>query len=92
MPVFVRIPTPLRGLTGGNAEVQAQPGTVNDLVDDLARQFPGLKERLIDDHGVIRRFVNLYVNEEDIRFLQGAETALKDGDQVSIVPAIAGGR
>lgn len=92
MPVLVRIPTPLRSLTGGNAEVQAKPGTVNDLVDDLARQFPGLKERLLDDHGAIRRFVNLYVNEEDIRFLQGAATALKDGDQVSIVPAIAGGR
>ena len=92
MPVLVRIPTPLRSLTGGHAEVQAKPGTVNELVDDLARQFPGLKERLIDDHGAIRRFVNLYVNEEDIRFLQGAATALKDGDQVSIVPAIAGGR
>lgn len=91
MPVLVRIPTPLRSLTGGNAEVQARVGTVTDLVDDLARQFPGLKERLVDDHGVIRRFVNLYVNEEDIRFLQGAETTLKDGDQVSIVPAIAGG-
>ena len=91
MPVLVRIPTPLRSLTGGHAEVQAKPGTVNDLVDDLARQFPGLKERLVDDHGAIRRFVNLYVNEEDIRFLQGAATALKDGDQVSIVPAIAGG-
>ena len=92
MPVLVRIPTPLRSLTGGSAEVQAQAGTVHDLVDDLARQFPGLKERLVDDHGAIRRFVNLYVNEEDIRFLQGAETALKDGDHVAIVPAIAGGR
>jgi molybdopterin synthase sulfur carrier subunit len=92
MPVLVRIPTPLRSLTGGSAEVQAQAGTVNDLVDALARQFPGLKERLVDDQGTIRRFVNLYVNEEDIRFLQGAETALKDGDHVAIVPAIAGGR
>jgi sulfur-carrier protein len=92
MPVLVRIPTPLRTLTGGNAEVQAKGGTVTDLVDDLTRQFPGLKERLVDDQGAIRRFVNLYVNEEDIRFLQGGETTLKDGDQVSIVPAIAGGR
>jgi molybdopterin synthase sulfur carrier subunit len=91
MPVLVRIPTPLRNLTGGSAEVQAKAGTVTDLVADLARQFPGLRERLVDDRGAIRRFVNLYVNEEDIRFLQGAETALKDGDQVSIVPAIAGG-
>jgi molybdopterin synthase sulfur carrier subunit len=92
MPVLVRIPTPLRSLTGGNAEIHAKADTVSDLVEDLARQFPGIRERLVDDQGAIRRFVNVYVNEEDIRFLQGGETALKDGDQVSIVPAIAGGR
>jgi len=91
MPVPVRIPTPLRSLTGGHAEVPAKGETVNDLIDDLARQFPGLKERLVDDRGAIRRFINVYVNEEDIRFLQGGETTLKDGDHVSIVPAIAGG-
>ena len=91
MPVLVRIPTPLRSLTGGSAEVHAKGETVSDLIGDLDRHFPGLKERLVDDQGAIRRFINVYVNEEDIRFLQGADTVLKDGDQMSIVPAIAGG-
>ena len=91
MPVLVRIPTPLRSLTAGNAEIRAKGETVSALVEDLDRQFPGLKERLVDDQGAIRRFINFYLNEEDIRFLQGAQTSLKDGDQVSIVPAIAGG-
>ena len=92
MPVLVRIPTPLRTLTKGVAEVQATADTVDALVADLERQFPGLRERLVDDAGELRRFINIYVNEEDIRFLQAKKTALKDGDQVSIVPAIAGGR
>ena len=92
MPVLVRIPTPLRTLTKGAAEVQATADTVDALVADLERQFPGLRERLVDDAGELRRFINIYVNEEDIRFLQAKKTALKDGDQVSIVPAIAGGR
>ena len=91
MPVTVRIPTPLRSLTKGTAEVQAKGDTVDDLVVDLERQFPGMKERLVDAGGALRRFINIYVNEEDIRFLQSGRTALKDGDQVSIVPAIAGG-
>ena len=92
MAVLVRIPTPLRAVTKGAAEVQAAGDTVADVIEDLERQFPGLRERLIDEGGAVRRFINLYVNEEDIRFLQGAKTALKPGDQVSIVPAIAGGR
>ena len=92
MPVSVRIPTPLRALTRGTAEVQADGGTVGALVDDLERRFPGMRERLVDERGELRRFINIYVNEEDIRFLQGKDTALKDGDSVSIVPAIAGGR
>ena len=92
MPVLVRIPTPLRAITKGNGEVHATGDTVDSLVDDLERQFPGLKERLVDEAGELRRFVNIYVNEEDIRFLQAKKTALKDGDAVSIVPAIAGGR
>jgi len=92
MPVLVRIPTPLRTLTKGAAEVQATADTVDALVADLERQFPGLRERLVDDAGELRRFINIYVNEEDVRFLQASKTALKDGDQVSIVPAIAGGR
>jgi sulfur-carrier protein len=92
MPVTVRIPTPLRQVTKGNAEVSAKGATVDDLVADLERQFPGLKERLVDESGELRRFINIYVNEEDIRFMDGRKTTLKDGDAVSIVPAIAGGR
>ncbi|MEK7837098.1 MAG: ubiquitin-like small modifier protein 1 [candidate division NC10 bacterium] len=92
MTVLVRIPTPLRAVTKGAAEVQAAGDTVADVIEDLERQFPGLRERLIDEGGAVRRFINVYVNEEDIRFLQGATTGLKPGDQVSIVPAIAGGR
>jgi len=88
----VRIPTPLRAVTKGNADVQATGDTVDDVVADLERQFPGLKERLVDETGELRRFINIYVNEEDIRFMDGKKTALKDSDVVSIVPAIAGGR
>ena len=92
MAVLVRIPTPLRTLTKGAAEVPADAGTVTDLIEVLERQFPGLKERLVEDGGELRRFINIYINQEDIRFLQGATTTLKQGDEVSIVPAIAGGR
>jgi len=91
MAVLVRIPTPLRALTKGAAEVQADAANVNDLIEVLERQFPGLKERLVEDGGELRRFINIYLNQEDIRFLQGATTTLKQGDEVSIVPAIAGG-
>jgi molybdopterin synthase sulfur carrier subunit len=92
MAVLVRIPTPLRTLTKGAAEVHADAGNVTDLIEVLERQFPGLKERLVEDGGELRRFINIYINQEDIRFLQGATTTLKQGDEVSIVPAIAGGR
>ena len=88
----VRIPTPLRQAAKGNAEVRATGDTVDDVMADLERQFPGLKERLVDESGELRRFINIYVNEEDIRFLEGKKTALKETDIVSIVPAIAGGR
>lgn len=91
MPVLVRIPTPLRGVTKGAGEVQAKGDTVADLIEDLERQYPGLRERLVEEGGEVRRFINIYINEEDIRFLQGKKTSLKEGDQVSIVPAIAGG-
>jgi molybdopterin synthase sulfur carrier subunit len=91
MPVRVRIPTPLRSLTKGSAEVHGKAGSVLDLIADLESQFPGLKDRIVDEGGEIRRFVNVYVNEEDIRFLDGDKTTLKDGDEVSIVPALAGG-
>lgn len=90
MPITVRIPTPLRTLTGGKDEVQANGATVRAIIDDLERSHPGLKDRLCDDKGV-RRFVNIYANEEDIRFLENLDTPVKDGDAVSIVPAIAGG-
>lgn len=92
MPVTVRIPTPLRALTKGAADVQAKADTVDDLIVDLERQFPGLRERLVDEAGELRRFVNIYVNQEDIRFMDNRATTLKDGDEVAIVPAIAGGR
>ena len=90
MSVKVRIPTPLQRITGGKEEVNTEPGKVADIVQDLERQFPGIAER-ISEGGKIRRFVNVYVNEEDIRFLQAENTMVKDGDEVSIVPAIAGG-
>ncbi len=92
MAVLVRIPTPLRAVTKGAAEVQAAGDTVAQVIDDLERQFPGLRERLVEEGGAVRRFINVYVNQEDIRVLQGATTTLKAGDEVSIVPAIAGGR
>lgn len=91
MSVTVRIPTPLRRLTGGADEVSVRAGDVGELIDALEAAHPGMKARLCDEAGEIRRFVNIYVNDEDVRFLQGKATALKDGDQVSIVPAIAGG-
>jgi molybdopterin synthase sulfur carrier subunit len=92
MTVNVRIPTPLRKLTGGADEVSADAATIGELIDNLEAAHAGLKARLCDDAGEIRRFVNIYVNDEDVRFLDGRNTALKDGDEVSIVPAIAGGR
>lgn len=90
MAVTVRIPTPLRTLTGGKDEVAAQGRTVAEVIDDLEKSHPGIRERLLDEKGV-RRFVNLYANDEDIRFLDNLQTELKDGDSLSIVPAIAGG-
>jgi molybdopterin synthase sulfur carrier subunit len=92
MPVKVLIPTPLRNLTANAAEVQVEANSVNALIAALEAKHPGLKERLCDDGGKLRRFVNVYLNEEDIRFLKAEATELKDGDEVSIVPAIAGGR
>ena len=90
MAIKVRIPTPLRTLTAGKDEVDAEGATVREVIDDLERNHPGLKDRLCDAKGV-RRFVNIYQNEEDIRFLDGLDTAVKVGDSISIVPAIAGG-
>jgi len=90
--IKVRIPTPLRPLTKGQGEVEVTAASITDLIDSLNAAHPGIKARLCDDSGELRRFVNIYVNEEDIRFLKGKDTSLKAGDEVSIVPAIAGGR
>lgn len=88
----VRIPTPLRKLTADKDEVSISAANVNELIETLESQFPGIKSRLCDESGNLRRFINLYVNNEDIRFLNGKETSLKEEDVVSIIPAIAGGR
>ena len=91
MAVNVRIPTPLRKLTNELDVVSTDGGTLAAAIDGLEATYPGLKERLCDDQGEIRRFVNIYVNGEDVRFLSGLQTVLKPGDEVSIVPAVAGG-
>jgi molybdopterin synthase sulfur carrier subunit len=91
MPIPVRIPTPLRKLTQNKEIVDAEGSTIREILDDLENSYPGLKERICDEQDNIRRFVNVFVNDEDIRFLQESETPLKSGDEVSIVPAIAGG-
>ncbi len=91
MAVKVRIPTPLRKLTNEQELVEVNAKTISEAVTELQNKFPGIQERLVDEKGEVRRFVNVYVNEEDIRFLQNQHTALKDGDEISIIPAIAGG-
>lgn len=91
MSVRVRIPTPLRKYTGGKDGVSAEGATIAAVLDDLEKNCPGLKERICDSDGAIRRFVNLYVNGDDIRFLDNTASPVKEGDEISIVPAIAGG-
>jgi molybdopterin synthase sulfur carrier subunit len=91
MSVSVRIPTPLRKLTENQEVVNGQGDTIREILDNLEKNYPGLKERVCDEQGSVRRFVNIFVNEEDIRFLQDTATVVKSGDEVSIVPAIAGG-
>jgi len=91
MTVTVRIPTPLQTLTSGKPEVPGSGETLRERLGELEARYPGMKERLYDGQGNLRRFVNLYVNDEDVRFLAGEDTALRDGDEVSIIPAIAGG-
>jgi molybdopterin synthase sulfur carrier subunit len=87
----VRIPTPLRKLTNNEELIEIDAATIGGAIIELQTRFPGIQERLVDDKGEVRRFVNVYVNEEDIRFLQNRETPLKEGDEISIIPAIAGG-
>jgi molybdopterin synthase sulfur carrier subunit len=91
MAVTIRIPTPLRRLTKDQDVVTAEGGSVEALIGELESSFPGMRERLCDESGELRRFVNIYVNGEDVRFLQGLGTPIKDRDEVSIVPAVAGG-
>jgi molybdopterin synthase sulfur carrier subunit len=92
MAVKVRVPTPLRRFTAGVDEVPADGESVSAVIEDLERRHPGMRERLLDDKGELRRFVNIYVNGDDIRFLSQLSSKVKDGDDISIVPAIAGGR
>lgn len=91
MAVKVLIPTPLQQLTNNQATIECSGASVKEIIDSLETNCPGIKARICDDSGNLRRFVNFYVNSEDIRFLDGANTILNDGDEVSIIPAIAGG-
>ncbi|MCL5048171.1 MAG: MoaD/ThiS family protein [Firmicutes bacterium] len=91
MATTVRIPTQLRSLTGGNSEVAVEGGTVKEVIDNLEKNYPGIGERLLDESGSLRRFVNVYLVDEDIRFLDGLNTSLNPGQSLSIVPAVAGG-
>jgi molybdopterin synthase sulfur carrier subunit len=91
MATKVRIPTPLRKLTNNEEIVEVQAATVGEAITELQSRYPGIRERLVDDKGEVRRFINVYVNEEDIRFLKDQQTPLKEGDELSIIPAIAGG-
>lgn len=91
MSVTVRIPTPLRNLTKNQETVAASGATVKAVLEQVQAEFPGLKERLCDSNGTLRRFVNVFLNGEDIRFANGPDTPVKDGDELSIIPAIAGG-
>ena len=91
MAVKVRIPTPLMKLTDNQAEVSAEGVSISEVINNLELQFNGIKERICEESGSPRRFINIYINEEDIRFLEGEKTTVKDGDEISIIPAIAGG-
>ena len=91
MSVQVRIPTPLRRLTDGQDKVEAEGATIADVISSLEAQFPGMRERVCDEQGELRNFVNVYVNGEDVRFLDGLSSSTKPGDEISLVPAVAGG-
>ena len=91
MNATVRIPGPLRRLAGGQDKVSVDGTSINEIISSLDAQFPGIRERLCDEQGKLRRFVNIYVNGEDIRLLDGLDSSIASGDEISIVPAIAGG-
>ncbi|MEE2881112.1 MAG: ubiquitin-like small modifier protein 1 [Chloroflexota bacterium] len=92
MGVMVRIPTPLRRMTNGLDKLEMNESTLSNMIDELETNYPGFRERLIDENGDLRYFVNIYVNGEDVRFLDGLATQTNSGDEISIVPAVAGGR
>lgn len=91
MAISVRIPTPLRKFTDGKEEVEANGVNIAEVVEDLEANYPGIKEKLCDDKGSVRKFLNIYLNDEDIRFMESLNTEVRDGDSLSLVPAIAGG-
>lgn len=91
MSVVVRIPTPLRRMTGGKDKVEVESANLASMVEELEGSYPGMKDRLLDEEGELRYFVNIYLNGEDVRFLDGLDTSMSSGDEVSIVPAVAGG-
>lgn len=91
MSVSVRVPTILRSYTGGESEVPAQGGTLSEVLDSLDGAYPGIKGRIIDEGGALRRFVNVYVGNDDVRFLEGLDTTVVEGSQISVIPAVAGG-
>lgn len=91
MSVIVRIPSPLRKITDGASEIECVSTNVRDMIEELETKHPGTKERLCDEKGDVRRFINIFVGEEDIRFLDGLDTKIEEGQEISIVPAIAGG-
>ena len=91
MAVMIRIPTTLRPMTGGASEVEAKAGRLADVLASLEAVYPGFQERLLDNSGQLHRFVNVFVNDEDVRFLDGLDTAVQDGETIAIIPAVAGG-
>ena len=91
MEVRVNVTSVIQKTVGGQRELTAEGGTVAEVIDDIERRYPGFREQLVDDGGQLHRFVNVYLNDEDVRFLEGAETALSEGDELSILPALAGG-
>lgn len=91
MGIKVRIPTPLRKLTNGESEVEANGADISELIDDLEKNYPGIKGKLCEENGNVRKFLNIYLNDDDIRFMDSLATEVRDGDSVSLIPAIAGG-
>ena len=92
MGVNVRIPTPLRKITDGKSEVEARGSNILEIIEDLEASYPGIKGKLCEENGSVRKFLNIYINDDDIRFMDSLDTEVRDGDSISLIPAIAGGR